>query len=90
MATYQARGRGRLLDSKTQAVLERRGKELLGLLFLVLGAIAVMILGSYMPEDPSWLPSGRAVPADIISSNRRAASFRLGPSRPKPINYRKL
>ena len=55
MATYQARGRGRLLDSKTQAVLERRGKELLGLLFLVLGAIAVMILGSYMPEDPSWL-----------------------------------
>ena len=55
MATYQARGRGRLLDSKTQAILERRGRELVGLLFFVLGLIAVMMLGSYVPEDPSWL-----------------------------------
>jgi len=32
MASYQIKQqRGRLLDSKTQAVLERRGKELLGL-----------------------------------------------------------
>jgi S-DNA-T family DNA segregation ATPase FtsK/SpoIIIE len=55
MATYQARGRGRLLDSKTQAVIEKRGQELLGLALLVLGAVALMILGSYVPEDPSWM-----------------------------------
>jgi len=56
MASYQARGgRGRLLDSKTQAVLEQRTKELLGLGLFVVGVLAVMILGSYVPEDPSWL-----------------------------------
>ena len=55
MATYQARGRGRLLDSKTQAVLERRSKELLGIALFAMGAIAAMILASYVPDDPSWL-----------------------------------
>ncbi len=55
MATYQAKGRGRLLDSRTQAVLERRGKELLGLGLFLLGVLSVMLLGSYVPDDPSWL-----------------------------------
>ena len=55
MASYQARSRGRLLDSNTQAVLERRTKELLGIALLVGGVIAAMILGSYVPDDPSWL-----------------------------------
>ncbi|MCG6902575.1 MAG: DNA translocase FtsK 4TM domain-containing protein [Rhodobacter sp.] len=55
MATYQARGRGRLLDSKTQAVLERRSKELLGIALFAIGVITTMILGSYVPDDPSWL-----------------------------------
>jgi len=55
MATYQAKGRGRLLDSKTQAVLEQRGKELLGAGLFVLGIIVTMILASYVPDDPSWL-----------------------------------
>ena len=55
MATYQAKGRGRLLDSKTQAVLERRGKELLGGGLFVLGVLMTMLLASYVPDDPSWL-----------------------------------
>ena len=55
MASYQAGGRGRLLDSNTQAVLERRGQELLGLLMFAAGILAVMMLGSYVPDDPSWL-----------------------------------
>ena len=37
MASYQARERGPLLDQNTQAVLERRGKELLGVGLLALG-----------------------------------------------------
>ena len=55
MASYQARGRGRLLDSKTQAVLERRSKELLGIALFASGVIVALILGSYVPDDPSWL-----------------------------------
>ncbi len=55
MASYQVRQRERLLDSKTQAVLERRSKELLGVFLLALGVATVMILWSYVPDDPSWL-----------------------------------
>ncbi|KMW58602.1 Cell division protein FtsK [Candidatus Rhodobacter oscarellae] len=55
MAAYQAGGRGRLLDSKTQATIERRSKELAGLVMLGFGVLTAMILGSYVPEDPSWL-----------------------------------
>ena len=55
MAAYQARNGWRLLDSKTQAMLWRRAKELLGLALLALGTACAMILVSYAPEDPSWL-----------------------------------
>ncbi|MDJ0627990.1 MAG: DNA translocase FtsK 4TM domain-containing protein [Rhodobacter sp.] len=55
MASYQVRSRGRLLDSKTQAVIERRSQELLGLALLMLGVLSAMILMSYVPDDPSWL-----------------------------------
>jgi S-DNA-T family DNA segregation ATPase FtsK/SpoIIIE len=52
---YQVRQRDPLFDSTTQAVIERRGKELLGLVLLTLAVLAAMILGSYSPDDPSWL-----------------------------------
>ncbi len=55
MASYQARQRDPLLDSNTQAILERRGKELLGAGLLAAGVMIAMILASYTPEDPSWL-----------------------------------
>ncbi len=55
MASYQARQRDPLLDSETQAILERRGKELLGVALLAAGIVAAMILGSYSPDDPSWM-----------------------------------
>ncbi len=55
MASYQARQRDPLLDSDTQAILERRGKELLGVALLAAGVVAAMILGSYSPDDPSWM-----------------------------------
>jgi S-DNA-T family DNA segregation ATPase FtsK/SpoIIIE len=52
---YQARQRDPLFDRDTQAVLEKRGTELLGLLLLALGVATAMIVGSYSPDDPSWL-----------------------------------
>lgn len=55
MASYQARGRDPLFDRNTQAVLERRGKELLGLALIGVGVLFALMLGSYVPEDPSWL-----------------------------------
>ena len=42
------------MDQKMQAAIERRGKELLGAILLVLGALVAMMLVSYSPEDPSW------------------------------------
>ncbi|PYE84933.1 DNA translocase FtsK [Pseudoroseicyclus aestuarii] len=52
---YQTRGREPLFDSTTQAALEKRGKELLGLALLALAMAAAMLLGSYSAEDPNWM-----------------------------------
>jgi S-DNA-T family DNA segregation ATPase FtsK/SpoIIIE len=60
MASYQARQRDPLLDQTTQAVLERRGRELLGGVLVVLGVLAGMMLASYSPEDPSWMAASDA------------------------------
>ncbi len=55
MASYQARRRDPLLDEGTQAMIERRGKELLGTLLVGLGILVALMLGSYSPSDPSWM-----------------------------------
>jgi S-DNA-T family DNA segregation ATPase FtsK/SpoIIIE len=52
---YQVRQRDPLFDSTTQAVIERRGKELLGLALLALALLVAMMLGSYSQDDPSWM-----------------------------------
>ncbi|WP_299880630.1 DNA translocase FtsK [uncultured Sulfitobacter sp.] len=54
---YQTRGRDPLLDSKVAEALEKRGKELLGLVLIVLGVMAAMMIGSYTPDDPNWMVS---------------------------------
>ncbi|TYB89145.1 DNA translocase FtsK [Oceaniovalibus sp. ACAM 378] len=51
---YQTRQRDPLFDSDTQAVLERRGKELLGLILIALGLATTLMLGTAVPDDPSW------------------------------------
>ncbi|MGR3570640.1 DNA translocase FtsK [Brevirhabdus sp.] len=65
MASYQARPRDPLLDRNTQAALERRGKELLGLGLVAVGVFVALILATYVPEDPSWL-SATDAPAQNI------------------------
>ena len=66
MASFQARERDPLLDQGTQAALERRGKELLGLALIAAGIAVAAMLGSYSPDDPNWLaatdaPAGNAL-----------------------------
>ena len=55
MASFQARQRDPLLDQGTQAMLERRGRELLGLALLLVALAFALMLGSYSPEDPGWM-----------------------------------
>ena len=52
---YQARGRDPLFDSDTQAIIERRGKELIGMALVGLAVLIAMALGSYSPDDPNWM-----------------------------------
>jgi S-DNA-T family DNA segregation ATPase FtsK/SpoIIIE len=55
MASYNIDKRDPLLDTQLQALLNRRGRELLGLLVLVLGFGMALMLGSYSPADPGWM-----------------------------------
>ncbi|MCB1366258.1 MAG: DNA translocase FtsK 4TM domain-containing protein [Rhodobacteraceae bacterium] len=55
MAYHQARQRDPLLETHMQEAIQRRGKELLGLIFGVVGILTILMLASYSPEDPSWL-----------------------------------
>ena len=55
MASYSTRQRDPLLDSSTQAAIEKRSKELLGLTLIVLGLLAAAMIGTYSAQDPSWM-----------------------------------
>ena len=52
---YQTRQRDPLLDSNTQELIERRGKELFGLALTVLGLAGAAMSLTYTPSDPSFL-----------------------------------
>jgi DNA segregation ATPase FtsK/SpoIIIE, S-DNA-T family len=52
---YQAKGRDPIFDSTTQALIEQRGMELLGLVLVALATMLALVLGSYAPDDPGWL-----------------------------------
>ena len=55
MASFQTRQRDPLLDSTTQAAIEKRGRELFGLALAMLGLLVAVMMGSYSPDDPSWI-----------------------------------
>ncbi|WP_422025615.1 DNA translocase FtsK [Roseovarius sp.] len=52
---YQTRGRDPLLDSSMAEAIEKRGKELAGLVLLAIGMMATAMILSYHPDDPSWM-----------------------------------
>ena len=55
MASYQARQRDPLLDQSVQAMLERRGREALGLGLIALSAAFALMLATYSANDPGWM-----------------------------------
>ncbi|MCC5956525.1 MAG: DNA translocase FtsK 4TM domain-containing protein [Natronohydrobacter sp.] len=57
MASWNTHGRDPLLDSNLHQLLQKRGRELLGLGFVVIAVIISLMLGSYAPSDPSWMAS---------------------------------
>jgi hypothetical protein len=71
MASWQARQRDPLLDSTTQAALEKRGKELLGLGLLALALVVGLVLVSYTPDDPSWMSATDEAAQNALGRDRR-------------------
>ncbi len=66
MASYQSRGRDPLFDSDTQAILEKRARELVGLALIALGTAVALMLSSYVPDDPSWLAATSAPAQNLL------------------------
>ncbi len=66
MASYQVRQRDPLLDQGTAALLERRGRELLGLVLLALSGCVVAMLYSYSPNDPGWMVATDEPAANLL------------------------
>ncbi len=60
MAYHSARSRDPLIDSTTQAALEKRGTELLGIALMIVGFLFTLMIWSYSPEDPNWLAASDA------------------------------
>ncbi|KAJ57478.1 cell division protein FtsK [Actibacterium mucosum KCTC 23349] len=54
MASFQAKQRDPLFDSKTQAFIEQRGKELIGICLLIAALIVTLMYGTFDPEDPGF------------------------------------
>ncbi|MEY4982703.1 MAG: hypothetical protein RIR62_969 [Pseudomonadota bacterium] len=55
MASYQARNRDPLIDQNTQALLERRGRELIGIVLILVAVLFAAMLWTYSPDDPGWM-----------------------------------
>ena len=77
MATYQVRQRDPLLDQNMQAMLERRGRELLGLVLIAVGIAAALMLYSYSPDDPGWMVATDEPAANMLGRFGAAASSTL-------------
>ncbi len=63
---YQAKGRDPIFDSTTQALLEQRGKELLGFGLLVVAFLLALAVGSYSPDDPGWLAATQGASHNLL------------------------
>ena len=64
MASYQTRDP--LLDDNTAEMLERRGRELLGIALLILAILCALMLISYSPSDPGWMVASDAPVANYM------------------------
>ena len=75
---YQARGgRDPLLDSTMAEAIEKRGKELLGLVLMVVAVAAAAMIASYHPDDPSWMSATDAPVQNWMGSTGAAIAAPL-------------
>ena len=74
---FQSRSRDPLLDSTTQAAIEKRSKELIGLLAIGLGLIVAAMIGSYTPDDSNWMVSSDAPVQNWLGQTGASLSFLL-------------
>ncbi len=66
MASYQTREP--LLDVNTAEMLERRGRELLGIGLIALAILGALMLISYSPSDPGWMAASDAPVGNYLGS----------------------
>jgi len=66
MASYQSRQRDPLLDSTTQAAIEKRGRELIGIGLFLAGLMVAMMLWSYVPDDPNFMSATDAPVQNLL------------------------
>jgi S-DNA-T family DNA segregation ATPase FtsK/SpoIIIE len=70
---YQVRQRDPLLETHMQEAIQKRGKELVGLALLAIGVLVSLMIGSFAPDDPSWLSETDAPVKNLLG--RTGASF---------------
>ncbi|SIO17114.1 DNA translocase FtsK [Vannielia litorea] len=63
---YQAKHRDPLFDSAMQAAIEKRGREMIGIGLIAAGLMVALMLGSYVPDDPSWLSATDAPAQNVL------------------------
>ncbi|OIQ28447.1 MAG: cell division protein FtsK [Alphaproteobacteria bacterium MedPE-SWcel] len=74
---FQTRGRDPLLDSNMQAAIEKRGKELIGLVLIGVGLVVAAIIGSYTPDDSNWMVSTDAPVQNWLGQTGASIAFLL-------------
>ena len=77
MASYQARQRDPLLDQNMQAMLERRGRELIGLVLIGVALLFALMLWSYSPDDPGWMVATEEPAKNLLGRFGAAVSSTL-------------
>ncbi|KUP95042.1 DNA translocase FtsK [Tritonibacter horizontis] len=74
---FQTRSRDPLLDSNMQAAIEKRGKELIGLVLFGLGLLVAAMIGSYTPDDSNWMVSTDAPVQNMLGQTGASIAFLL-------------
>jgi DNA segregation ATPase FtsK/SpoIIIE, S-DNA-T family len=77
MASIHARQRDPLLDQNTQALLERRGRELLGIAMLFVAFAFALMLGSHSADDPGLMVATQEPARNILGRFGAAVSSTL-------------
>jgi S-DNA-T family DNA segregation ATPase FtsK/SpoIIIE len=68
---YQTR-REPLLDADIQEMIEKRGRELLGLILVGLGVMIAAMIASFSPDDPSWMSATDAPVQNVLGTTGAA------------------